>query len=140
MINQPQLPDDWDVFIDNDFAKELFRTIMTSPNTTMPHVRISSTLCGPCKDLRAHVWDSPFDKSYLMSHLKANAELRTCDLCGLFWRTCERHGTTRSTAVLVERAGSFIRMNATSSVTLPITRSSGKITGRSITIHSCGIT
>ncbi|KAB5566321.1 hypothetical protein GE09DRAFT_1272843, partial [Coniochaeta sp. 2T2.1] len=118
-----KLADDWDVGVDNEFAAKLFNTIKTSENPDNLSPQQSSTLCYQCKDLRDHLWDTTFDKSYQMSDLRARAGAKTCDLCGLVWRTCERRGVTGFATALLERVGSSLRINGTSSINLSIFRS-----------------
>ncbi|KAB5582972.1 hypothetical protein GE09DRAFT_1167128 [Coniochaeta sp. 2T2.1] len=118
-----KLVEDWDVGVDNEFATKLFTTIKTSQNLGDLSARPSGTLCQQCRDLQDRLWDTTFDKSYQMSDLKARAGAKTCDLCGLVWRTCERRSLTGFATALLERVGSSLRINGTSSINLSIFRS-----------------
>ncbi|KAK0614520.1 hypothetical protein B0T14DRAFT_309967 [Immersiella caudata] len=119
-----RLADDWEILVDNEFAARLFSNIKASKGfDDSPGLRPTSNLCDDCRELRGQLWDT-FDKTYLTSYLRQNAKNKTCDLCGLFYRLCERSNSAQNPTALFERTESSLRLNGTSSSILSIFRDS----------------
>ncbi|KAM7185615.1 hypothetical protein V8F33_012293 [Rhypophila sp. PSN 637] len=117
-----KLDSDWDINIDNSFATELFATLKQMSDIQLPGEVPSWKLCESCRSLRDHIWDAAFDKTYAMSLLQQNTASGECDLCSLFWHTCQKHEITDSKYALVKRVGSSLVVNGTSTASLSIIR------------------
>ena len=120
------LDSDWTLSIDNDLATDLFTVINTAHSSDLPETRPSSNICGSCQSLRDHIWDVAFDMTYQVSQLKANANAKACDLCGLFWKACQRYELTSFKDAHFKRVGSSLTINSTSSTSLSIFRDIGE--------------
>ncbi|KAK4216809.1 hypothetical protein QBC37DRAFT_438577 [Rhypophila decipiens] len=118
-----RLDSDWDIKIYNPFATEPFATLKQMSNFKPPGEVPSWNLCASCRSLRDHIWDAAFDKTYALSQLRQNTVSRTCDLCSLFWHTCQKHEITDSKYALVKRVGPSLVVNGTSTASQSIIRS-----------------
>lgn len=109
--------------MDNEFASGLFSTFKASSLFDVPEARVSSHLCEECQAVREELWRPAFSVTYDVSKLEVRSKLKECDLCGLFWRTCERHGGTVFPTVQFDSVDSSLRMNGGGHPVLSIFRS-----------------
>ena len=128
VVDWKQLDDDWEYHVDNEFASGLFSTFKASSLFDVPEARVSSHLCKECQAVREELWRPAFSVTYDVSKLEARSKLKQCDLCGLFWRTCERHGGTVFPTVQFDSVDSSLRMNGGGLPVLSIFRSPGRST------------
>jgi len=95
-------------------------------DTTL-HVNTSKQhpLCEACRAVRDGIWNPGFAKTYQISSLKERAKAKSCDLCGLMWRACERFELNRQmhANARFERVGSFFKLNDILTPALSIFRS-----------------
>ncbi|SPQ24631.1 1c852c8e-3c27-4064-b4f6-a4ad5c015261 [Thermothielavioides terrestris] len=119
-----ELDNIWERSVDNELAAEIFSAAQrTSAAARQPEVVPSSNLCKTCQTLRDGIWEPAFSQSYQHSHLEAASEARSCDLCGLLWRACQRLHATKASSILVKREGSYIKLNSIPEPALSILRS-----------------
>jgi hypothetical protein len=123
--DRKQLDNDWELHVDNDFASGLFSTIKSSDSLEVPQVYESYNPCKECQIVREDLWSPAFSITYDVSKLEARSKSKECDLCGLFWRTCERRGGTTFSTVKFDRIQSSLKMNGGGPPVLSIFRSPG---------------
>ncbi|KAK4104408.1 hypothetical protein N658DRAFT_419247 [Parathielavia hyrcaniae] len=115
-----ELDNTWARLVENRFAAEA----MASTKTRFgPEPTATSKLCQVCQAFRNGLWQPAFSRTYELSYLEAAAQANSCDLCGLFWRSCQRLAITQVSTVLLEREGSFLKMNSMTEPALSILRS-----------------
>ena len=122
----PKLDNEWEHHVDKDFAMNLFSTFKRSSSFEVPKPRDSSRLCSQCQALRDDLWSPGFNVTYNVPSLRARANLKECALCGLFWRTCERHGGTIYPTVQFGRDEFSLTINNSQHPVLSIFRTPGK--------------
>lgn len=120
-----KLGTDWNLLIDNDFARQVSLSI-SSRSLPLPEIPLSSGLCPTCQVLRKDLWNPWFGISYSADKLKDNSIRKNCGLCGLLWKVYEKQGGAGLPDVFFQRVGSSIRINEVGPPALSIHRSLGK--------------
>jgi hypothetical protein len=67
-----------------------------------------SKLCAQCPSVIERIIQSDFVESYGTNDLQRRATNNICDLCGLLWKTCLRHGCDSGKIVRFRRVGSVL--------------------------------
>ncbi|KAF5008603.1 hypothetical protein FDECE_5137 [Fusarium decemcellulare] len=112
----------WDTLIDNRFAGEVLSTA-AEIEATQPSLeaRQPTRLCDSCREL--DFWAVGFGITYEVSELKIKSQ--ECELCGLFWRICEREEGAHFRTVRFDRIKSSLGMNGSGSPVISLFRSLG---------------
>jgi hypothetical protein len=117
-----QLDDEWEIHVDNTFASAIISRIKNSASLTLPELSESASLCSLCQSLD-FFGSLGFSIEYSPNDLEERS--KTCDLCGLLWRTCQRNNGNNSSTVRFEKVQSSLRMNGSGPPVLSIYRSLG---------------
>ncbi|KAF2805713.1 uncharacterized protein BDZ99DRAFT_395569 [Mytilinidion resinicola] len=121
------LDNDWEIHVDNKFASRLLAshvaTFEGSSSYESAQNHEALRLCSQCKYVRDDLWSPGFSITYEVRSLKARATLKECGLCGLFWRTCEKHSGTTFPTVQFGRVESSLKMNGGNTNVLSLLRS-----------------
>ncbi|KAK3987698.1 hypothetical protein QBC44DRAFT_360636 [Cladorrhinum sp. PSN332] len=116
-----RLDEDWELVVDNRFARSLFSILQSHDNSTTEALVPSSVestvtkLCNNCQGFQTGLWDRQrldFNKTYSLDALRRSSELSICHLCSLFWLSCQRHNFEKDekmTEVTVEFKDSSLK-------------------------------
>ncbi|OBT63537.1 hypothetical protein VE03_07019 [Pseudogymnoascus sp. 23342-1-I1] len=107
-----RLDDDWKIEVDNEFASNLFSNLKTTGSFCLPEAQgPRPQLCVECLALRNKLCAPGFSITYNVQELEARSRSNGCNLCGLFWRTCQQNRGAAFTTVKFDSFDSSLRMN-----------------------------
>ncbi|KAJ3538687.1 hypothetical protein NM208_g5803 [Fusarium decemcellulare] len=118
--NLPKLDNHWEVLVDNHFANEVLSSMAEITETQPLHrARQPERLCDSCRNI--DFWALGFAVMYDIPELKRKSQV--CELCGLFWRTCQKEEGAHFPTVRFDRIMSSLRMNGSGGPVLTLCRS-----------------
>lgn len=110
-MQQAKLPTEWLISKDNHMARNIVSGLESkSDNWDPSNSAAQPLLCAKCRDVPSDLWQ-PFSVSYETEHLRDSAKGSACHLCKFFFQTWQMHVADHSSSVLVERSGSWLKVN-----------------------------
>lgn len=110
-MQRAKLPTEWVISKDEHMARNIVSGLESESDNWDPSKSAAQPLlCAKCQDVQSDLWQ-PFSVSYETEYLRDSAQGSACHLCKFFFQTWQTHVADHSSSVLVERSGSWLKVN-----------------------------